>query len=92
MNAQTSRRMNAADVVDIAAAAIITAPLRQIVTCLPALGGGWSEELIVCVSVCLCAHRRQWGAIHSSQRAVCTWNLLYLMSLALEKLSRRISN
>lgn len=42
--------MNAADVVDIPTAAIIiTVALRQIITCFPALGGGWSEELIMCV-------------------------------------------
>lgn len=77
--------MNAADVVDIPNAAIITVALRQIITCFPALGGGWSDELIVCV--CLCVHRHQWGAIHSTQSAACKWNLPSWMSLALEKLS-----
>lgn len=53
MDVQTNKHMNAADVVDIPNAAIITVALRQIITCFPALGGGWSDELIVCV--CLCA-------------------------------------
>lgn len=56
MHVQTNKHMNAADVVDIPTAAIITVSLRQIISCFAALAGGWSEELIMCVCVRLCAH------------------------------------
>lgn len=50
-----NKRMNDADVVDIPTAAIITVAFRQIITCFPVWGGGggWPEELIMCVCVCV---------------------------------------
>lgn len=67
MHVQTNKHMNAADVVDIPTAAIITVSLRQIISCFAALAGGWSEELIMCVCVCAFVPT----AIHSFQSAVC---------------------
>lgn len=44
MNVQPNKPMNAADVVDIPTATIITMALGQIITCFPAWGGGRPEE------------------------------------------------